>query len=446
VKPKRELAGVEDAEIEALARLARQVLPGEAPRREASSLLRVGEKVEERRRSRRRFARTVAATATLSVAAAGILFFTRSQALTYRVVNGAMVDGTRIVGGAATEVRFSDGSELSLSQGAETHIATLDAHGGRVSLDEGSARVKIAKLPGAAWTLGAGPYSVRVTGTAFSLHWSRRDEAFSIAMQSGSVVVTGPLVGSGLSLHAGQRCTVTGGRLVVENDGALDAAARAETAPRGDATPAGEAPASSATATNVPAPSAAATDVPAPSANATVERPTTEREHPTSNDAPAPAHELDWRKKAAAGAFGDVIDAAERRGLDTTLATAPLDDLAALADSARYSRRTGIARRTLFAERARFPRSGAAHDAAFLLGRLAEDDGGGALDWYDRYLAESPHGAYASQALGRKMMLVYQERGETAARPIAADYLARFPDGAYAATARKLTAGAVSEP
>jgi hypothetical protein len=443
VKPgDQELTGVEDAEIGALARLARQVLPGEAPRREASSFLRVGEKVEERRQIRGRRARALALAATLSVAAVCVLFVSRSRALTYRVVNGAMVDGTHIVGGAATEVRFSDGSELSLSQGAETHIATLDAHGGRVSLDEGTARVKIAKLPGAAWTLGAGPYSVRVTGTAFSLHWSRRDEAFAIAMQSGSVVVTGPLIGSGLSLHAGQRCTVSGGRLVVENEGALDAA-HAETEPHAEVTPPAAVPAPSAA---VPVLPGAVANAPAPSVAASAERPTTDREHPTSSEALGSARELDWRKKAAAGAFADVIDAAERRGLDTTLATAPLDDLAALADSARYARRTSIARRTLLAERARFPHSSAAHDAAFLLGRLAEDDGSGALDWYDRYLVESPRGAYASQALGRKMMLVYQARGEAAARSIAADYLARFPGGAYAATARKLAADAASEP
>ena len=59
---------------------------------------------------------------------------------------------------------------------------------------------------------------------------------------------------------------------------------------------------------------------------------------------------------------------------------------------------------------------------------------------YDRYLAESPHGAYASQALGRKMMLVYQARGAEAARSLAVDYLERFPSGAYAATAKKLAA------
>lgn len=425
-----ELNGVDDADIGALARLARQALPGEAARRDSTSFQRVSEKMDARRRERRRKAGTLAAAATLSLAAAVALFITRSHALTYRVVNGAMVDGSHIVGGTETEVRFSDGSELVLSRGAETHIAKLDAHGGRVSLDDGTAHVKIAKLPGAAWTLGAGPYSVRVTGTAFSLHWSRHDQAFEIAMQNGSVVVTGPLIGAGLALHAGQRCTVSDGRLVVESqpgDGApaRDAAAREV---NGAAVTSAEVAASPAVANAAPAPAVAATD----------ERPSTEREHPTLLE--TPGRELDWRKKAAAGAFSEVIDAAERRGLDTTLATAPLDDLAALADSARYARRTSIARRSLLAERARFPHSAAARDAAFLLGRLAEEDGGGALEWYDRYLGESAHGAYASQALGRKLMLVYQEHGADAARALAADYLARFPGGTYAATAKKLAA------
>jgi hypothetical protein len=36
------------------------------------------------------------------------------------------------------------------------------------------------------------------------------------------------------------------------------------------------------------------------------------------------------------------------------------------------------------------------------------------------------------------MMLVYQQRGAASARAIADDYLARFPSGPYAATARKI--------
>jgi hypothetical protein len=397
-----------DAEVGALVRLARQSLSGES-RRDAASFARVEAKVVERGERRRRTVRGFAFATTLAVAAAVVLFITQNRALTYSVVNGAVVDGPRIVGGAGTEVRFSDGSELSLAPGAQTHIAALDSHGGRVSLEEGGAKVKIAKRPGAAWTVGAGPYSVLVTGTAFSLNWSKRDQAFEIAMQSGSVVVTGPLIGSGIALHAGQRLrsAVAGGRLVVEDilpGPAKDAVAPLATTP----------------SVNTP-----------PSVPGAV--------GPSSSDTAA-SGDLDWRKKAAEGAFGEVIAAAEKRGIEATLAGVSLSDLAALADSARYARRLPLAKRALLAERSRFPRSVAARDAAFFLGRIAEDEGGGAVEWYDRYLMESKEGAYASQALGRKMMLVYQQRGAESARAVATEYLARFPNGSYAATATKIGA------
>jgi TolA-binding protein len=398
-----------DPELGALSRLARQSLQGDS-RRDAASFARVEAKVVERQRRRRRTARGLAVAASLSVAAAVAVFITQTRALTYQVVNGAVVDGSRIVGGPSTEVRFSDGSELTLAPGAQTHIAALDSHGGKVSLEEGGAKVKIAKRPGAAWTLGAGPYSVLVTGTAFSLNWSKRDQAFEIAMQSGSVVVTGPLIGSGIALHAGQRLrsAVAGGRLVVEDI--------APGSPK-------EAPAAVATTPTVNTPPV----VPGASTP------------PAAADA-LPSGELDWRKKAAEGAFAEVIAAAERRGLDATLSSVSLADLTALADSARYARRLPLAKRALLAARSRFPKSHSARDAAFFLGRIAEDEGGGAVEWYDRYLMESKEGAYASQALGRKMMLVYQQRGADSARAVAAEYLTRFPNGSYAATAKKIGA------
>jgi len=398
-----------------LALLARQSLSGDATRRDPSSFAKIDAKVAQKKRRRR--TAWASAAAVVALAAALAVLVTRTRSLTYQVVNGAVVEGSRIVGGPSTEVRFSDGSELALDPGTETRIAALDARGGRVSLDDGAAKVKIAKRPGAAWTLAAGPYSVRVTGTAFLLSWSKSKQAFEIAMTSGSVVVSGPLIGSGIALHAGQRLhsDVGTGRLIVDD---------------------GSAPAVAAALAPTPSPAAG---TPAPTAALTPASP--EPSGPAS-EASAQAHvaSLEWRKKAAQGDFGDVIAAAERRGLDTTLATAPLEDLAALADSARYARRSALAKRTLLAERSRFPKSGAARDAAFLLGRIAEDEGGGASEWYDRYLTESPQGAYASQALGRKMMLVYQQRGAKAAQALAVDYLSRYPRGAYAGTAKKIGA------
>ena len=134
---------------------------------------------------------------------------------------------------------------------------------------------------------------------------------------------------------------------------------------------------------------------------------------------------------------------AEQRGIATTIGTASAADLAALADAARYVRRGDLARRVLLAERQRFPESLHAREAAFFLGGLSDDETGAgsgkvALNWYERYLGESPRGAYVPQALGREMILVHKLRGAAAARPLAERYLERFPDGPYAAPARKL--------
>ena len=61
-----------------------------------------------------------------------------------------------------------------------------------------------------------------------------------------------------------------------------------------------------------------------------------------------------------------------------------------------------------------------------------------AVDWYDVYLREGPEGAYASQALGRKMVLVERTRSIESALLVAIQYLQRFGDGPYAPAARKL--------
>ena len=155
------------------------------------------------------------------------------------------------------------------------------------------------------------------------------------------------------------------------------------------------------------------------------------------------AGDVSWSKLIAQGEFEAVLANAEQRGLARTFESASAADLTALADAARYVRRSDVARRALLAERDRFSQTGPAREAAFFLGGLAEDESGvgaakTALEWYERYLSESPRGTYAAQALGRRMILVHKLRGSAAARPIASEYLERFPSGAYAEPAKKL--------
>ena len=52
--------------------------------------------------------------------------------------------------------------------------------------------------------------------------------------------------------------------------------------------------------------------------------------------------------------------------------------------------------------------------------------------------AEAPRGVYAAEAYGRRLSLTERLRGKAAALPLAREYLERFPEGAYAPSARAL--------
>jgi hypothetical protein len=363
---------------------------------------------------------------TFAAAAAGAAVFwvqPRSTALTFSVVNGTVSDGGYVQAstGGGTELQFSDGSNLALDPGTSSRVTDLGPNGSRVFLESGRARVRVTHRPHAKWTIDAGPYSVRVVGTEFDVRWSGTDQLFDVHLHKGSVIVTGPLAARGLTMEAGQHLVAN----VRDGEIFLDSAPTA---------------AETSAARDVPRPQAAdRTRVMVPA------RPVHVRAlAPSTPPAERPDHDDSWAKRVAAGDFHGVLAEAERRGINATLGTASASELFALADAARYVRRTEVARRALLAERDRFPKSREGREAAFFLGGLSEDDSGAsasksALDWYDRYLTENPRGAYAPHALGRQMVLVHKLRGATAARPIALDYLERFPNGPYAAPARKLT-------
>ena len=142
----------------------------------------------------------------------------------------------------------------------------------------------------------------------------------------------------------------------------------------------------------------------------------------------------------AAGEFKALLEQANERGVPTCLRACSAADLSALADAARYTGQAGIAEQSLQALRARFPREPAGRSAAFLLGRLREGQGAAsdANAWYGRYLSETPNGAYAAEALAGRMRSVQKISGPALARPIAEEYLQRYPNGVHAGTARSI--------
>jgi hypothetical protein len=306
-------------------------------------------------------------------------------------------------------VRFSDGSDITLEPGTRGRVAELRADGAAIGLESGKASLHVVHRPDTHWSVDAGPFVIAVTGTAFDVGWSGGEQVFEVTLRSGSITVKGPMAASGIQLAAGERlvANLKAGQLRVER----------------------------------PAPAAsAAANGPAPSASDDTNDDIAPRRIDGSPQARAGALEVkqSWSKRVAAGDFDAVLADAQEMGLDGALARSSLADLVALADAARYRGRGDVARRALLAQRERFPGSSAGRTAAFLLGRLAEAEPEQAIRWYDRYLGETPNGEFASEALGRKLVAVQSVSGPDSARPVAREYLRRFPSGAYAAKAREI--------
>lgn len=415
----------DDSRLRALIALAKRMAHGESARRDAASFVAFEERMERAQRGRRfrhlsmllGSAALVAAVGFLVVLARGTERFdvfapaqhiashaAPEPSLTYAVETLAAASTQDVGQSGVRNLRFSDGSRVTLESSAAAQVAELTGRGANVLLAHGAAEVSIAKRKNAAWRFQAGPYTVRVTGTAFKLTWSAEAETVEVGMHHGSVIVTGPLAPQGVALHAGQRLVASGRdrRLLVE-----------------DWAPAAEAKLVTADATDEVLPSARAA----------------QRTKGPSREAAHAEH--DWAKKVAQGNFAGVLREAKQLGYARLLETAVLPDLGALADAARYARQNVLGRNALLALRERFPESAMGRDAAFFLGRLSSDQS--ALRWYDRYLSEQPDGAYVSQALGRSMMLRFERGDHEEAARLAARYLSRFPSGPYAGSAQKLS-------
>jgi hypothetical protein len=301
----------------------------------------------------------------------------------------------------AASLKFSEGTEIELGPGSTGRVADASPQGARVVLGDGVLHARVIHRPRAKWSVAAGPYVIEVTGTAFDVGWSAAGEQLELSLHDGGVIVRGPSLHDGIRVVAGQKLIAharTGG---AELSSLF--ASREPSVGQGE-------PKSS--------------DHPEPG---------------PAEPAPSAPRTPSWSDLVAAGSFRTVLDAAGARGFDQTLSHGSFADLVALSDSARYAGDRALARRGLLAERSRFGASAEARAAAFLLGRMADDQGSSteAMKWYETYLSEAPKGSFAAEAMGRKLVVLVRSGDRTAARTTAETYLKRFPHGAHAAYARE---------
>ena len=346
--------------------------------------------------------------------------------LAYHVEGGTVLPGgyLRNSGEGGIQVFFNEGTKVKLMPGARGRVRSVDKEGTRVVLDQGTASFDVARSKERRWLVEAGPFSVAVKGTFFTVSWDPARERFELRLEHGSVVVSSPIASGDIELRAGQRLVVNlpkAETLISEEPADAPAAAPSNGPAAADAGHASADPNLALGRASAKGPAETASASPSAASNAKVERNTS------------------WVEHLAHGRWDRILEEVEVRGVDTTLETATSDELFALADAARYRRRTDLARAALLAQRRRFPGSARSIDALFLLGRVEESrDRARAVSWYDEYLERAPTGSYAAEAWGRKMVLTNEQKGREIAKPIAEEYLRRFPKGSYAGAARAL--------
>ncbi len=311
-------------------------------------------------------------------------------------------------------VRFSDDTVVEVASGSQLRIEDTSRRGARVLLERGGANVHVVHRSESRWTFVAGPFEVLVTGTRFDLAWDPAHEVFEVRLREGSVEIQTPLSTSPVALRAGQHFKA-------------DLTKRSMTTTEG------------AQAQRAPSPAASQ----APAAESAPEKPS----EALADARPTPsavgsssAAVRSWQKLVAAGQFDAVLTQAGERGIPSCVRSCSASDLSALADAARYKGRSDVADQSLRALRSRFAKDLEGRNAAFLLGRLQEGRGatGDARTWYERYLSESPGGAYAAEALAGKMSTTQKLEGQAAAAPIARQYLERYPNGVHSKLARSI--------
>jgi transmembrane sensor len=329
-------------------------------------------------------------------------------------------------------LRFSDGTAVVLESSARARVTRLGDQGATVRMEAGRAQVSVRKRAHAAWQVSLGPFRVDVTGTRFDIDWDPANDRLILAMQDGSVLVSGCVFGSGRAFSAGETVRASCRDRRVE----ISTTAGASSAPAG---------ASAAQPVFEEAASAPALDGPAvgptPDMDASPGLTATGSRHDGPSGGTGPG--IGWRELTRRGQHQQAFEAAETAGFSAECAAGSAADLVALGDAARYVGRLERAVEAYQAVRRRFPNHERAAVAAFAIGRVAFDQRAAYADaarWFRTYLQEQPGGRLAGDALGRLMESLDRAGDSAGAGAEARRYLERYPRGPHAGMARRLAA------
>ncbi len=336
--------------------------------------------------------------------------------------------------------RFSDGSRFTLGPSTRARVQSLRPNGADLVLEGGSMRSEVRPAGAHLWRLSVGPFTVLVTGTRFDTRWAPDTDQFELNLYQGKLSVSGCGIEKQLEIRAGETVRASCRPLHYEVSRTVEGteASWPKTAAVANPAPAPAKERSGASISVVPGPVPAPAEVPREAKGAA---PSSTRHEGPALD-PTEAVRASWRSLLRANRYGDAVNAASAIGFESECEQASLEELKALGDAAYFSNNTAKAEFAYGAIRRRFAGSPQAAMAAYSLGRLDFDMRGAyskAEQWFRTYLAESPNGALAREALGR-LMEAQQRSGDVArARETATRYLSLYPAGPHAKLAQRLT-------
>jgi len=381
--------------------------------------------------------------------AAGIAFFvSRPTPLSYAVdgagAGRAGAVGERLVASSSAplSLRFSDGSQVTLPAQAEAHVDALDAQGATVALEEGAVDVAVVHRAHTRWSIRAGRYVIRVTGTKFSAAWDRRTDALTVTMREGSVEVTGPGMKAPARVVGGQRLRTNGAtadhagdppEVIVED--ATTVAAREVAAPQLPVEAEPAAPSEEvAAALEAPAP---ADKVVSRTRDRGSDRRASRVRRPVAAQTRLAMADAEWRGLESRGRLKEAL-AAALRDADWNQSCQQLgsEDVVKLGDIARVAGRPDLAEVAYRRAVQRFP---GADRAYYGIGKVAFDqrkDYAGAGNAFETYVQRFPRGPLVHQAVGLWLESREKAGDNAGARHAAAAYLRFFPDGPKATEAR----------
>lgn len=400
-------------------------------------------------RKKNRFHRFVFLTAAVSTAcAAVIIFFTLAAPVPLSIT----LDGTtvqhptgmfiEVQANESKPLQFSDGSKVVLGASTGVRIVETSENGAAVLIEWGTAEVTVVHRDNTKWRFEVGPFTVRVTGTAFLVSWKPDEGFFSVTMNEGRIEVEGPSLSSTRAVVAGETLNAwTRSHKVVHVSNDDEKAAPSLRA-------------KSATHVDSPPPRSAPTKNPSP----TDER---SRRHfpnaPMRQDSPAPSP-ADTEPAIAPQVISIAPEPSGEAGLNehsfvdkrinkriAPILSVPMGlgpkDLLKQGAEQRAAGDFDEAKHTYTMIRSGFPGTQAAAGAAFSLGRIAYDvdkDYAAAVDWFQTFLTENHGRGLVREAWGRLMESYAKADRHTDAVATAKRYLTLYPDGPHAPLARSI--------